>query len=289
MPLRNTDIQTDIVRRSLALRVDSMSDEGPGGGKGTACAMGVMDAYRSVWSPRCFGKKVLENSIAEGFMTPNHDWEEDCGTIEALKVARNELSVEWMFYTDDDSQKVRTKCKDRQDRGKSIGLSIGASVNWQKCADFDSGEKLWTYAEGLGEDMSLYDPAIRKHKGYCWIIPEVTRLYEVAITNAPAVPGSKVSEVRSMNDLLRGGDLGALSFGEALDMVLGAVQGIEARALEIEELRESGRIGRDNLKRIEALRDSMSNLLSRQTSTTPADDLDERMLAFRAKRLLAGH
>lgn len=285
MPLRNTDLQADIVRRSFALRVDEMSDEGPGGGSGTACVLGVLDSYRSVWSPRGFSKAVLSNSVNEGFMTPNHAWEDDCGTIEALKLVRNELKVDWMYYTDEDSQKVRQKAKDRMDRNKSVGLSIGASVNWQKCADFDSGEKLWTYAEGLGEDMSLYDPAIRKFKGYCWIIPEVTRLYEVAITNAPAVPGSKVTEARSI-DLLRDGDLGALSFGEALDMVLGAVQGIEGRALEIEMLRaeSGGRIGRDNLKRIEALRDSLSRLLS-PDSQTPAGDLTSRALALRARQL----
>ncbi len=198
MPLRNTDLIADIVRRSFAMRVDSMSDDGAGGGVGTACVLGVIDSYRSVWSPRGFSKPVLANSVNEGFMTPNHDWEDDCGTIDALKIARNELKVEWQYYTTNDAQQVRQKCKDRMDRGKSIGLSIGASVNWAKCADFDSGEKLWTYAEGLGEPMELYDPAIRKHKGYCWIIPEVTRLYEVAITNAPAVPGSKVTEARSL-------------------------------------------------------------------------------------------
>ncbi|TXH54534.1 MAG: hypothetical protein E6Q97_10655 [Desulfurellales bacterium] len=287
MPLQNRSLEADIVRRSFALRVDSMSDEGPGGGSGTACAMGTLDSYRSVWSPRAFGKDVLKTSVSDGFMTPNHDWEEDCGTIEALNVSRNELKIDWLFYTDDDSQKIRTKCKDRKDRGKSIGLSIGAAVNWQKCADFDSGEKLWTYAEGLGEDMSLYDPAIRKHKGYCWIIPEVTRLFEVAITNAPAVPGSRADEIRSTNDLLRSGDLGALTFADALDMVLGAVQGIEARALEVEALRaeNDGRIGRDNLKRLQALRDSLDSIIGRNSQTRSDDEAAIRLMA---SRLLAG-
>lgn len=291
MPILNRN-DDEIIRRSYALRVDTLSDDGPGGGEGTACAMGVIDSYRSVWSPRCFGKDILKKSVSDGFMTPNHAWEDDCGTIEGLRVAKNELKIEWLFYTDEDSQKIRTKCKDRQDRGKSIGLSIGASVNWSKCADFDSGEKLWTYAEGLGEDMSLYDPTIRKHKGYCWIIPEVTRLFEVAITNAPAVPGSKATEVRSLDDLLSGEPLGGLPFGEHLERVLGALVGVEGRALEIEELRagKGERIGRDNLGRIVALRDSLTGLIERSGNPQPdaATRAVENYLAARRIPALRG-
>lgn len=278
--------QTDRFRSFFEMRIDETREEGHGGGTGTACVLGTMDAYRSVWSPRAFSKPVLSTFVQSGFISDCHDWQRDLATIDIAKVNGRELNISWTWYSIDDAQEMRTKCKERKDRGKTVGLSIGASINWQKCADFDSGEKLWTYAEGLGEDMDMYDPAIRKHKGYCWIIPEVTRLYETAITLAPAVPGSQVAEARDMNDLLRGEALGAMSFGDALETVLGAVQGIEGRALEIEALRapEGGRIGRDNLKRIEALRDSLSRLLT-PNSQTPADDLTARALAFRARQL----
>lgn len=291
MPIPMSSTEQVLRHHGFEFRIEESSDDGPGGGRGVACVMGVMDAYRSVWSPKAFGKPVLATFLNAGFISDSHSWEDHLATIDDARVTNNELRIGWTWYSTDDAQEMRTKCKERMERKKTVGLSIGASVNWSKCADFDSGEKLWTYAEGLGEDMSLYDPSIRKHKGYCWIIPEVTRLYETAITLAPAVPGSQQTEARSIDDLLHSEALGALAFGDHLDRVLGAVQGIEARSLEIEAFRaaNTGRIGRDNLQRIVALRDSLTNLIGRSSQSTPpqVNDTDYRIEQLLASRRIA--
>lgn len=281
--------EEEITRRSFSLRAESMKDDGHGGGKGVACALGVLDAYRSVWSPKAFGKPVLSAFVRSGFISDGHDWSDDLATIDAAAVRGNELEIEWTWYPTEDAQEMRQKVQARVERKKDVGLSIGAAIDWSLCADFDSGEKLWTYAEGLGEPMNLYDPAIRKHKGYCWIIPKVTRLVETAITQVPAVPGSAVSAIRALNDLTQDGSRGELSFADELEMVLGAVQGVEARALDIEALRAetNGRIGRDNLRRIEALKDSLAALLSRSSQPIQRDELAQRFESIEIQRRLA--
>lgn len=290
MPQRNQ--HEEIVRRSFELRAESMKDDGNGGGKGIACALGRLDSYRSVWSPRAFAKPILSAFVDSGFISDSHDWTDDLATIDAAAVRGNNLEIEWTWYPTDDAQEMRKKVGCRIERNKSVGLSIGAMIDWALCADFDTGEKLWTYAEGLGEPMDLYDPAIRKHKGYCWIIPKVTRLVEAAITQIPAVPGSAVSEIRAMNDLKQSDSRGELSFADELDMVLGAVQAVEGRALEIEALRSetNGRIGRDNVARLLALRSSIDALIQRSHSRSDAgrDALAERLETIRSMRRLDG-
>lgn len=275
------------------MRAEAIHDDGSGGGTGIACACGVLDAYRSVWSPRAFSKAVLGAFVDSGFISDSHDWADDLATIDSASMRGAELAISWSWYPTEAAQEMRSKVATRIERKKSVGLSIGAMPEWASCAEFDSGEKLWTYCEGLGEPMNLYDPAIRKHKGYCWIIPKVARLVEAAITQIPAVPGSAVSAVRALNNVSEGASRGDVPFSEELELVLGAVQEIEGRALDIEELRAAtnGRIGRDNLRRIEAIRDSLTNLIGRNSQPEPislGDELIQRLESIRARRRLAG-
>ena len=275
------------------MRVDAVSDDGTGGGSGTACFLGVMDSYRSVWSPKAFSKPILSRFTTEGFISDSHMWEKHLATIDSAKVSRNELNIAWTWYSTGDAQEMRTKCKERIERGKVVGLSIGAIPDWAECQDFDSGEKLWNYAETvMKDDMSLYDPASRKHKGFCWVSGAVRRLVETGITLVPAVPNSMQKEARSLDDLLSGEPLGGLPFGEHLERVLGALVGVEGRALEIEELRagKGERIGRDNLGRIVALRDSLTSLIERSGNPQPdaATRAVENYLAARRIPALRG-
>lgn len=277
--------QTDKpVFRHFDLRAQATSESASGGGRGTALVMGTLDAYRSVWSPRAYSKAVLAAFVAAGFISKGHCIRDDVATIDKAVVSRNQLDIEWSWHSTEDAQEQRTKVGERLERGKSVGLSVGAQINWSKCADFDSGEKLWTYAEGLGEPMDLYDPAIRKYKGYCWIIPEVTRLVEVAITLVPAVDGSRVDQSRSLNDLLQDPSLlTGLRLEEHLQAVRTAVVGLEARLVDKAELAHSQDRApfRERLPQIEALRDSLSSLIERcrghEEHAETAPDLDQRV------------
>lgn len=274
-----------IERRSWELRVESLGD-GDGGGRGVACVLGVMDAYRSVWSPRAFSAAVLQQFVRDGFISDGHDVRDDLATIDSARVRERELVIEWTWYPTEQAQEMRAKVAARLEREKSVGLSIGAVIDWSQVAECDSGEKLWAYCESLGEPMELYDPAIRGYRGYCWVIPRVERLVETAITPIPAVPGSAVQIARDVLSAAEAHD--GLSFAESLDIALGAVREVEARALSIEELRgaRAGRIGRDNLSRIRALRDSLDSILARNSTIRP-DETARRLMAIRAKRRLA--
>jgi hypothetical protein len=275
------------VFRQFDLRAQATTESASGGGRGTALVMGTLDAYRSVWSPRAFPKAVLAAFVANGFISRGHNIREDVATIDSARVSRNQIDIEWSWHSTDDAQEQRTKVGERLERGKGVGLSVGTILNWEKCCHFDSGEKLWTYCDGLGEPMELYDPAIRKHKGYCWIIPEVTRLVEVAITLVPAVDGSRVDQSRSLNDLLHDPSLlTGLRLEEHLQAVRTAVVGLEARLVDKAELAASQDRApfTERLPQIEALRDSLSNLIERCQDPTPQAepdlDLDQRVDNF---------
>lgn len=289
----NAQQTNEIQRRSFALRAQSDSNSKDGGGSGIASVLGVMDSYRSVWSPKCYDKKVLAEFKQAGFISDSHKWDEDVATIDDAKVSRNELSIKWTYYSTDDAQQMRTKVSERIERQKEVGLSVGCMIDWAEVEDFDNGEKLWTYAERMiGDDMSLYDPAIRKYKGYCWIIPKVTRLVEVALTPIPAVPGSRVDESRSAIDLLQDSDLRTgLRLEEHLRLVQTAVAGLEARLIDKEQDCESqGRVGYvDRVPQIVALRDSLSALLTRCSTPEPqqVDDVTKRLADIEVARRLA--
>lgn len=252
------------VIRHFEFRAQASKESAEGGGNGVASVLGIMDSYRSVWSPNAYSKKVLAAFVSTGFISRGHNWNEDVATIDGASVNRNALNIAWSWHSTEDAQEQRTKVNERIERGKAVGLSVGAMLNWSKCADFDSGEKLWTYAMGLGEPMELYDESIRKYKGYCWLIPEVTRLCEVAITMIPAVPGSGVAQSRSLNDLLQDPSLlTGLRLEEHLQAVRTAVAGLEARLVDKAELCELQDRApfTARLPQIEALRDSLSNLV----------------------------
>lgn len=276
-----------IERRAWAMRVESRPD-GDGGGRGVACVLGVLDSYRSVWSPRAFGRDVLDDFVRDGFISDGHEIRDDLATIVSAEVKGRDLVIEWSWYPTEDAQEMRAKVATRLEREKTVGLSIGAMIDWSQVSEFQSGEQLWSFAEKIGEPMDLYDVELRAHRGYCWLIPRVTRLIETAITAIPAVPGSSVQTARAIDILVAGEPRAGLPFAAELDIALGAVREIEARALDIEELRgaRGGRIGRDNLERIKALRDSLDAILSRNSSLKP-DDVAKRLDALRVKQRLA--
>ncbi len=285
----------DIQRRTYELRAESIASGSTGGGKGVACVLGVLDAYRSVWSPRCYKKPVLTAFVQNGFISDSHDWSEDLATINMASVSGVALNIGWDWYSTDCAQQMRTKVNERIERGKTVGLSVACGIDWDQVADFNDGQKLWTYAEGLGEPMDLYDPTIRKYKGYCWFIPEVTRLIETAVTPVPAVPGSMATEGRSLNEFLRGELRVDLSLEENLRLVRAAVVGVEARMQETAEARESDdrRPFVERLPQLEALRDSLSSLIERCAPSTPAAardlnrEADDLLLDIELARLRA--
>ncbi len=258
--------QNEVLRRSFELRADAFRTEGHGGFSGVANVMGVLDSWRSVIFPGAYSPEVLREFEKTGFITKNHDWKEDVATIQSANSQGRELRISAEFHSDEESQKTRTKMQERAEREKMVGLSVGFSPDWSKVEDFDSGEKLLTYAKGCGADLTLFDPKLAEFKGYCWAIPTVSRLYEVAITSAPATPGSMADTVRSLNQFLNDESLHAgMTLEDHLNAVRAAVLSAESRLVDLAQSREDD--GRkpfiERVPQIMALRDSLSALLER--------------------------
>lgn len=265
--------EEEVLHRNYGMRADAISDDGDGGFSGTANVMGVMDAYRSVIFPGAYESPVIRAFIDDGFGTGNHNWANDIATIKDARADRQFLRIEAEYYPTDEAQQMRLKVKARHERKKSTGLSVGFSPNWRMVEDFSSGEKLLAYAKGLGADMSLFDPAIAKYEGYCWAIPKVARLYEVAIASVPATPGSQVEEARSVKDFLRADE--SLRVGIPLEehsrLLRAAIVGYEARLVEVAASREEN--GQtpfvERVAQIESIRDSLSSILERCARSSP--------------------
>lgn len=251
---------------------------------GYASQVGVLDAYSSVILPGAFDR-CLPGFLKSGHVCFNHDWSAWIGMPLEARMEGAKLKVSAEFYGDEYSQSVRQKIKERQDRNLETDFSITFWPDWDKTEFFESGEKLMTYARGLGVDMSLMDPKIAGHDSYCWLIGEVTELGEWGPVMSGATPGAGATSVRSLNDL-RDGSLAGLSLENHLDHALAAVQGVLARFADYQQKRElEGRqVSRDRLAQVAALKTSMAEL----ELSCRADDPAWRKLQMEADAVLAG-
>lgn len=72
--------------------------------------------------------KNLSEFVRDGFGAVGHDWKQPVATIEEASEDENGLFVRMMFHTTDDAQECRQIVKERLERGKTVGLSIGYRV-----------------------------------------------------------------------------------------------------------------------------------------------------------------
>jgi hypothetical protein len=96
---------------------------------------------------------------------------------------------------------IRTKAKERMERGLSVGLSIGFGFGEDGFKMFKSGAALLKHAQESGHDLSLFDTkAIQAHAGECRAITKIDELYEYSIVAVPAnrmaVPGRRQASAR---------------------------------------------------------------------------------------------
>lgn len=68
----------------------------------------------------------IPDLVKAGSLLVGHEWEDlGVATIDDASQDERGLFLKAQFHTDDESQRVRLKCKERLDRGKTVGLSIG--------------------------------------------------------------------------------------------------------------------------------------------------------------------
>lgn len=193
---------------------------------GAASVMGNLDrgswwGCKDVVAPGAF-KDCLRDFMVAGFVSDSHDW--TVAGMHAMPELAEErgaqLYTEAEFHSTPDSQIVRTKCQERLDRGKSIGLSIGFRIGEKMY--FPSGKALWEWAEKAGHDMSLYEAGpIMSFDGECRLITKVAELFEYAITPVPMNP--KATAIAAKHFQADEGSRAGLTLADHLDLALAAV------------------------------------------------------------------
>lgn len=279
---------TLITRSEMTLRVDAVT-EGNGTFTGVANVTGRMDSYGSVIFPGAF-QPTLDAFVSRGWIAADHEWDlvDAVGQPTSAREIQNRLEIEGEFHTTERAQAVRVIASER--RGPT-GFSVGFRPDWDAVAYFETGEALLAYAEGLGADLSLFDPALRRYEGYCWAIPVITELREVSFTLTPANDGATVDAVRSALDDLREGSRAGLTLESHLDSALAVLQGVTARVRDYTADRAAdGRSGSPargyQIRQLHALARDLERVLERGFATRP--DAEVLRLQMETERLLSG-
>lgn len=117
-----------MLRKACTLSDLKLLEEGSGGFSGYASTTGNKDLAGEIVCKGAFDKH-LEKFLAEGFGAVGHDW---AGLPVATPRSAHEdakgLFTEFDFHSTDEAQKARTYVRERQERGKSVGLSIGYTL-----------------------------------------------------------------------------------------------------------------------------------------------------------------
>lgn len=186
--------------RAITVPVELRSDDtGNGGFSGYANLAGVVDEYRSIFEPGCY--RNLEELKRDGFISLGHNWTSGIGIITDYRSDEKGLWISAEFHSDEESQKIRKRAKERIDAGKTVALSIGFFTNESKDETRD-GETVRV--------MTSID------------------VVEVALVMVPGTKGSQISELR-----------GGMTFAQEYETVRDAVAGLTRRIGSLAELRTS--------------------------------------------------
>lgn len=216
----------------------SGSEGGPGRGSGSASVMGVMDRGGDVIGLGAF-TPVLPAFLKDGVVTLGHDWGgTPIGYPETAEEKGRNLETEWEYHSTDKAQEARTVAVERLAKGKSVGLSVGFSIDYELRTWFDSGEAMWGFLEKMaGPVLSFYDKdSITAYKDSCRLILGVKELFEYAQCSVP------MNALAVMTDAKRFGELGLPAgpqeFSVHLDSVLAAVEGAVSRLASYKATRD---------------------------------------------------
>lgn len=168
--------------------------------EGAGNVTGIMDAGADVVFPGFFAP-VLSQYLQDGFMPIGHNWNElPVAMPKTAKEVGNRLMCSFEFHSTDRAQEARTVCKERMERGLSVGLSVGFKVKPTGFKVFDSGDSLLEYASSFGISTALFDmKGIKAHDEWCRaLLPGgCEKLYEVSIVPVPMNRQSTATATRS--------------------------------------------------------------------------------------------
>jgi hypothetical protein len=249
-----------------------------------ASATGVLLSNGGILLPGCFKKSAMREAIANGWLDVNHNWDgKPIGTLEEITMQGDKLHIEAEFHTHEAAQEQRKIISERLDRNKTVAVSLGYGINYEKVKTFNSGKEFLEWCDAEGYDTSGFDPAIKK-ANYCWAMPEVDAIYEASPCNVGKNKAAMVYAVNS-DDSDNNDDLSGevLSLSDALDTALGVVERAEA----VHELRKAkgSRLGDARLNQLLALQAKVSALIA--DAQAPTQEEQKRAATVRQKLLLA--
>lgn len=232
--------------------------DGPGTFEGFGSTFGNVDEGGDVILKGAF-VDALPDFLERGFVPVSHDWMGlPIATIADAKETDDGLWFSAEFHSTSHAQEARTVMRERMERGKFVGLSIGY------LPDYDDG-------------VEYRDDGVR-------VLKKIKELAEISFVTVPMNRQAGVSAVK-----------GNLSFADEYDTALAAVEGFVSRARSLADLRvKEGRVlSAANRDRLATIRDSMRDA-SKQLDTILSDtDKDQEkadttlsLEAYRRRELL---
>jgi HK97 family phage prohead protease len=158
---------------------DDAAQSGPGVFKGYGSVFNSVDRVNDRIIEGAY-KDTIPTFLKDGFIGWGHDWNDPVATIDTAEERAKGLWIEATFHTHAEAQRARGIVKERLDRGKSMGLSIGyAPVEWK-----------WVKDEGQEYETR-----------------EITKidLFEVSLVTVPAEPKARVTSIKGLDGLRAGG------------------------------------------------------------------------------------
>jgi uncharacterized protein len=224
--------------------------------EGRVAAYGNVDSYGDVIAPNSI--KNLDEFLRLGSLMVGHSWGGfGIGTIEEAQETEDGLWIKAVYHSDPEAQAARTRAKERLERGKYVGLSIGYSATDVEAGRLD------------GRD-------VRYIKGY--------DLYEASQVFWPANVEAYATSAKN------------ISLEDQFEAALAAVAGTKDRVAALKALREAeGRSLSDtNNARIEALaaevfeaHQSLKSLVEQPEEGAPDDEIQTAIKRYLRMQLAA--
>lgn len=115
-------------RKQSELVHAKMADEGAGGFSGYASTWNNVDYAGEIVTKGAFAD-CLARFKAEGFIAVQHEYSDlPVATVKDAYEDAKGLFIDCEFHSTDEAQKARTYMRERMERGKSVGLSIGYNI-----------------------------------------------------------------------------------------------------------------------------------------------------------------
>jgi HK97 family phage prohead protease len=119
----------DLQRKACERAEFKLSEEASGSFSGYASVFSIVDRAGEIVAPGAFTKS-LEAFQSDGWIAVAHDW--DALPVASIKDCRQDAKGLWVeaeFHSTPAAQATRTYVRERLQRGKSVGLSIGYFVH----------------------------------------------------------------------------------------------------------------------------------------------------------------